>query len=122
MKEIILAGSLMMLAASASAQERVSWGNPQNDSVTYVEIVYSDTHFADIIIYNNMSPAILGTQTRFSLTIDDVEFSIHYDAGPGMKPDTVHVGVPPGYVAVPASLTVDEFSYGKIEIHYLTMF
>lgn len=52
-----------------------------------------------------------------SLYIDGVKIDIRIRQGIGFLPDTMSVSPPPGFVAIPPVISVEEYEQGIVEIH-----
>jgi len=121
MKNIIAAFLLSVIPLVANSETKIEWGSHERDSVTYVEMVASPTHFANIVIYNNLTP--IEYEVEFmTITFNDYEFNIRYEAGDRDLPDVVTVIAPPGFKAIPPTISISERDFGVIEIHQLLLF
>jgi hypothetical protein len=100
--------ALALLAAPAYAEtcEYATAG-------TSVTIAPHDTEFAQVHISNRLAPR---NYTDCDLTIYGVTVTVTYDALDFDAPDWFHVTVPPGFVAVPPSILLDERTTGQVLI------
>ena len=59
-----------------------------------------DTHICEVFLYG-------------------VKVVVNYDAGRGAKPDWFHITVPPGFVAEPSSILIEDKYMGEVIIRHV---
>lgn len=105
-----------MLGASANAETlEWEWGFKPASKIV-VQAGYQ--HFADIIFFNtvtNNGPLFL------DFYFDNQQIVIYFDYGDGTIPDKMFVVPPPGFVAIPSELIVNDNDHGIIEIHKIVL-
>ena len=89
--------------------------------VMYFHFIEAEEHYADMEIHNELVNSSLTPET-LTFVIDGYKFVVTVDARDGDAPDTFHLTVPPGFVALPPEITLEEAETGVMEIHRLNMF
>ena len=84
-----------------------------NSVATQVSIEPHETAFAVVTIDNKLA---FRAQRLCDLTLFGVTVTVEYDAGSGSLPDWFRVTVPPGFVAVPAEILIDDHDSGQVLI------
>lgn len=103
-----LATALALLAAPAYA-ETCHFG-PNGTNAT---IAPHDEHFAQVHIQNRLASR---QQTTCALTLWGVTVKVLYEAAPFDAPDTFHIDTPPGFIAIPSSVVVDDRDSARVMI------
>jgi hypothetical protein len=114
---------LIFSVNSAFARDSFKWGGYYGGIMTEssITLVRAETHFANLIITNRLSPNLL--IDRIVLSIDDVEVIVTYDDRSGSQPDAVTVTIPPGYYILPnrEEFIIHENDTMIIEIHQMLL-
>ena len=97
------------LFTASAAADTCHYGSPG----TTVSIAPGDDSFAVVTIDNKLAAR---ARTTCDLTIYGVTVQIEYDAGSGALPDWFFVTVPPGFVAVPPQILIDDGDTGRVLI------
>ena len=74
-----------------------------------ISAVRDGAHVANIIAVNRLTGGVPDNLT-ITLWLDDVPFRVMVQQGPGYNPDIFQVYPPPGFVAVPDHVSVEEGS------------
>jgi len=106
MRALILALALPFGTAQA---DTCHYGNPG----TTVSIKPGDDSFAVVHIDNMLA---YRARALCDLTIYGVTVQVEYAPGSGALPDWFHVTAPPGFVAVPPSILIDDNDTGQVLI------
>jgi hypothetical protein len=96
-----LAFCVALLASPAAGETVCHYGSPG----TTVRIEPGDEVFAKVRIMNRLA---FRERSICVLTLFGVPVRVEYDSGPGLEPDWFHVEVPPGFVAIPPSILIDD--------------
>lgn len=112
------AAALVVLPAMAQADSSASWGAPINPgdlpNSAVLEACDDASCFARVTVHNTL---VLGfAPYDLALDLDGLRVGVDYDGQGGAIPDVVMVMPPPGYVAVPPSLSLQEGETGAILI------
>jgi hypothetical protein len=111
-------GCLFLSGTALGQTQRYSWDNygvPGSESSITLEP--SNEHFANLIITNNLSTALVNN--NFEFVMEDLTLRIYYDDKRGRIPDVVSITLSPGFYAVP-NINRFEIEEGEtiiIEIH-----
>lgn len=118
--------ALLMLGAAGpiAAQQAVPDAGPDlyawgARSVAYIRIEPAPDHPATVVFVNRLTFDPDSSQVR--LTMDGMEVDVILLMGPGDEPDVIRVLPPPGFMAEPESISVEEGETGRIQILYLPM-
>ncbi|TNC73728.1 hypothetical protein [Rubellimicrobium roseum] len=98
----------------ASLRDILAWGTT---TTAYVQLVPADGHPADLVFLNELTHGN-PLEMIFALELDGLVVDVEVINGIGEEPDIVTVLPPPGFVAVPERLEVDEGQTGRIEIQH----
>ena len=107
----MLAIAAVLLTAPAVAQEVATWGvetGPGTQSSVRIIAVRDGAHVADISAVNRYVGGDIPDNLTITLWLDDVPFRVMVRQGPGYNPDLFQVYPPPGFVAVPNHVSVEE--------------
>ena len=102
----------LAIAMAAPAQaETCYYGSPANG--TNITIQPHDEAFAEIVIDNRLAFAYrrVCTVSQFGVGV-----TVRYLAGPGDEPDWFEIEVPPGFVAEPPSILLEDKTHGSVII------
>ena len=99
------------LIATSAAADTCRYGN--GPIATSVSIAPGDESFAVVTIDNKLAAR---ARTTCDLTIYGVTVTVEYDAGAGALPDWFRISVPPGFVAVPPQILIDDGDTGRVLI------
>jgi hypothetical protein len=88
-------------------------------SVTIVERL--PDYYADVVFHNELVAAYLTHETVNFIRPDGLVITVVLAPGDGDEPDVFTVLPPPGYIAIPAEMSVEEGDTGTIEIHEATL-
>lgn len=108
-RQTIIAAGLMAIAAAAAAQESpaiaeaVGWG-AGNGSHASIALIGEG---AEVYLQNELTGGHENL-LQFDLTAGDIVVGIRVDHGPGDVPDRFTITPPPGFVAVPEVIDLDE--------------
>ena len=94
------------------AQEVATWGvetGPGTQSSVRIIAVRDGAHVADISAVNRLTGGVPDNLT-ITLRIAGLPFRVMVQQGPGQAPDVFQVYPPPGFVAVPNHVSVEEGS------------
>jgi len=80
-----------------------------------------DTHYADVIFKNQLAPAWQTHEGVDFHMADGKVITVIFNMGNGETPDTMTVLPPPGYIALPPEVTVEEGAEATVEIHEATL-
>ena len=100
------------LASGAVAGTFCTWG-AHADRDTRAEIMPHDEAFAEIVIDNNLTGQ---RRAVCALTLFGVTIEVEYVQRSGTLPDDFIITVPPGFRAVPAEITIDDFDRDSVLI------
>lgn len=95
---------LATLAATPAMAERCHYGVDRMAG-TSVEIAPHDHAAAQLIIRNRLA---FREHSDCTVTLGEVTAAVEYDPGAGSLPDWFRVSVPPGFIAVPWEVLVDD--------------
>lgn len=112
---LLIAAVLLLSAVSAArAQERDVWRSILS-SVTMTETVTgAELHFVN-------SNSDRTQEHHATLTAGGVTVAIWVSLGHGSRADTLTVETPPGWIAIPRSLTIPDGADGRVQIVPLDM-
>lgn len=105
----LICKALAFLAAPAAAAPVCHFGSPG----TTVSIAPGDETFATLKIHNRLS---VRKRTFCTVTLWNVPVTVEYQPGPGALPDWFYVAVPPGFVAIPPKILIDDEAFGDVLI------
>jgi hypothetical protein len=103
------ASILALLLQVAAPSDTCSYGNPG----TTVIIAPGESSFAVIEIDNKLARRLY---TFCDLTLFGIVVRVEYAPGSGALPDWFHVTPPPGFIAVPPSILIDDNDTGEVLI------
>lgn len=98
------------------------YGTASEDSaILTVDLVEAEGNSYDVVFFNTIVSR--GVAEDITFVDEETGFSVHVklDHGDGDLPDVMTVTPPPGYVAIPAQISVEEGTTGIIEIHELVL-
>lgn len=110
----ILLASLA-LALPASAQDTHTWGSQFYPSTITLEPTDAPGAVAQVTFDNRTVHA--DEEVTFDLTMGDLTVTVVALVGRGLTPDRMTVTPPPGYIAVPPDLDVEEGAVGAIIVY-----
>lgn len=96
-------------------------GNPLGTPLSLTVVDRAPHHYADIVFHNELVPAIRTHANVHFVRPDGNVIMVVFEMGDGDAPDLFMVLPPPGYVAIPAEMSVEEGETGIIEIHEATV-
>lgn len=89
----------------------------------YFSVTVSDagpSHYADVVFQNELTHDYYVHNTINFTRPDGLIITVIFDMGDGSAPDVMVVVPPPGYIAIPEEVSVEEGAVGIIEIHAAT--
>jgi hypothetical protein len=99
-------------AESPLGRDMLAWGVTTSASV---QLVPAEDHPADILFVNRLTHGN-ALEMAFVLEIEGLTVDVEVSNGIGEQPDIVVVRPPPGFVAVPSTIKVEEGETGLIQI------
>jgi hypothetical protein len=112
-----LAALLLALAAPAQAQTIAVWGNGGHVEITAGS---GGAHVATVTLHNRLTWADQNP-VQVSLMLHGVAVEVLITHLPGDIPDVLEVNPPPGLIAVPPRLAVDENDAGSVMLFRIDM-
>ena len=105
------------MAAPAVAQDAVTWPGQNGGFTMTLRPVGEGAHIASFDVRNQLTP--MGTPETATLTLGPLNVGVVVAHRAGSEPDTVALRVPKGFVAIPATLDLQEGEAGTISIFIL---
>ena len=102
----------LALITSPAYADACTFGGP-GDIATQATIEPHDEAFAVVTLDNRLA---VRTRALCDLVLYGVTVRVFYDSAQGPAPDWFHVHVPPGFVADPPSVLVDDGLRGEVLI------
>lgn len=90
-----------------------SWGEGE---VASVRIIPGEEHPATVVFENRLTYGN-PSEMVFVLSMDGLVVEVLMALGSGSEPDVMTLSLPPGFMAEPQSIEVDEGATGKILVH-----
>ena len=120
---VIFSVILSVLANSADAESDYTWGGT-GEAASKIELlrVYEDTQIAEVVFTNNVTAPMSQRIVTKVLDLDGLYVTVNVSQVPENRceiscPDTFSVhDLPPGIVALPETLSVEEGEAGTIRL------